>query len=128
MPAWYLSINERRTPFCFGIHPTTYRGGGILPDGYDKSYVLCPANWFQLPNLKQMELMIQNAVRFVASVDDSDLTEIAQIVKDMVSELSPECIRRLLAIIKGKAANSANQEWEELRHALEAALPATEKR
>ena len=38
-------------------------------------YILCPARWFELPELKQLEGMGENAVRYVAEVDDSDLSE-----------------------------------------------------
>ena len=44
----------------------------FIIDHNSKSYVLCPASWFELPELKHLELMIKNAVRYVASVDDSD--------------------------------------------------------
>ncbi len=100
----------------------------FIIDHNDKSYVLCPARWFELPELKRMELLVKNAVRFVISVDDSDLAETVQMVKDMAPALSPECINSLLDLIKGKDVKTGNNEWDELRQALEAALPTTEKR
>ena len=39
-----------------------------------KSYVLCPAGWFEVPELTQLEVMVKNAVRYVSEVDDSDLS------------------------------------------------------
>ncbi|MGP1543815.1 MAG: hypothetical protein ACTTIO_02500 [Candidatus Fimenecus sp.] len=52
----------------------------FIIDHNSKSYVLCPASWFELPELKHLELMIKNAVRFVAIIDDSELTETVQMV------------------------------------------------
>ena len=57
----------------------------------DKSYVLCPARWFEVPELTQLEVMVKNAVRYVSEVDDSDLAETARTVK----ELAPHCLSKL---------------------------------
>lgn len=100
----------------------------FIIDHNSKSYVLCPASWFELPELKHLELMIKNAVRYVASVDNSDLTETVQMVKDVAPALSPECIGSLLELINGRNATAGDNEWDELRQALEAALPTAEKR
>lgn len=101
----------------------------LIIDHNSKSYVLCPASWFDLPELKHVELMVRNAVRFVVSVDDSDLTETVQMVKDVASALSPECISSLLELLNGKDDKAAgNNKWNELRQALEATLPTTEKK
>ncbi len=67
----------------------------LIIDHNSKSYVLCPANWFDLRELKHLDLMVRNAVRFVVSVDNSDLTETVQMVKDVAPALSPECIDSL---------------------------------
>ena len=99
----------------------------FIIDHNSKSYVLCPASWFELPELKHLELMIKNAVRYVVSVDGSDLTETVQMVKEAAQALSPECISSLIDLVKEKGSDAANNEWDELRHALEAALPTTEK-
>lgn len=100
----------------------------FIIDHNSKSYVLCPASWFEYPELKHIELLIKNAVRFVICVDDSDLTETVQMVKDVAPALSPECINGLLELIKGKDAKDGNNKWDELQQALEAALPTTEER
>lgn len=92
-----------------------------------KSYVLCPARWFELLELKHLELLIKNAVRLAVSVDDSDLTETVQRVKEMAPALSPECINSFLELIKGKGVKTGNNEWDELRQVLETTLPTTEK-
>ena len=44
----------------------------LIIDHADKSYVLCPARWFEVPELTQLEVMVKNAVRYVSEVDDSD--------------------------------------------------------
>ena len=100
----------------------------LIIDHNSKSYVLCPANWFDLRELKHLELMVRNAVRFVVSVDNSDLTETVQMVKDVAPALSPECIGSLLELVNGGDAKAGDNEWDELRQALEAALPTAEKR
>ncbi|MFR8872547.1 MAG: hypothetical protein ACLVHV_03200 [Oscillospiraceae bacterium] len=50
----------------------------LIIDHNSKSYVLCPASWFDLREPKHLELMVRNAVRFVVSVDNSDLTELCR--------------------------------------------------
>lgn len=100
----------------------------LIIDHNSKSYVLCPASWFDLRELKHLELMVRNAVRFVVSVDNSDLTETVQMVKDVAPALSPECIGSLLDLVKDKDTDAANKEWGELRRTLESALPTTEER
>ena len=100
----------------------------FIIDHNSNSYVLCPASWFEFPGLKHLELLIKNAVHFVISIDDSDLTETVRVVKDVAPALSPECINGLLKLIKGKDAKDGNNKWNELQQALEAALPTTEER
>ena len=58
----------------------------LIIDHNSKSYVLCPASWFDLRELKHLEL------------------------------------------INGRDAKAGDNEWDELRQALEAALPTAEKR
>lgn len=92
----------------------------------DKSYVLCPARWFELPELKQMEVMVKNAVRYVAEVDDPDLTETLQIVEELAPVLSKECIVTLLEIIKSKVPNNCS-EWHAMKQITENALLKMER-
>lgn len=93
----------------------------LIIDHEDKSYVLCPARWFELPELKQMESMVKNAVRYVAEVDDSDLEETFQMVERLAPVLSAECVDTLLEIIKSKASNDCG-EWHAMKQVLENAL------
>ena len=74
----------------------------LIIDHADKSYVLCPARWFEVPELTQLEVMVKNAVRYVSEVDDSDLAETAQTVKELAPILSPACITMLLKIITNR--------------------------
>ena len=92
----------------------------LVIDYEDKSYVLCPARWFEVPELTQLEVMVKNAVRYVAEVDDSDLVETTQAVKELASVLSPACITTLLEIITGKISDGGA--WCEMKQALEDAL------
>lgn len=98
----------------------------LIIDYEDKSYVLCPARWFELPELKQMEVMVKNAVRYVAEVDDSELAETFQMVEEFAPVLSEECIAVLLEIIKSKVSNNCS-EWHAMIQILENALLKTER-
>lgn len=93
----------------------------LIIDHEDKSYVLCPARWFELPELKQMETMVKNAVRYVAEVDDSELAETFRMVERLASALSAECVDTLLEIIKSKPSNDRS-EWYAMKQILENAL------
>ena len=77
----------------------------LIIDHDDKSYVLCPARWFDVPELTQLEVIVKNAVRYVSEVNDSDLAETAQTVKDLAPILSPACITMLLEIIVSKISD-----------------------
>lgn len=68
----------------------------LIIDHAGKSYVLCPARWFEVPELTQLEVMVKNAVRYVSEVNDSDLAETARTVKELAPILSPACITTLL--------------------------------
>ena len=96
-------------------------------DHEDKSYVLCPARWFEGPELTQLEVMVKNAVRYVSEVDDSDLAETAQTVKELAPILSPACITTLLKIIMGKISDGCGGAWCEMKQALEDVLAMTNK-
>lgn len=99
----------------------------LIIDHEDKSYVLCPAKWFEVPELTQLETMIKNAVRYVSEVDDSDLAETAQTVKELAPVLSPACITTLLKIIIGKISDGCGGTWCEMKQDLEDALMKANK-
>ena len=99
----------------------------LIIDHADKSYVLCPARWFEVPELTQLEVMVKNAVRYVSEVDDSDLAETARTVKEFAPLLSSACITTLLKIIMGKTSDGCGGVWCEMKQALEDALMKANK-
>ena len=99
----------------------------LIIDHEDKSYVLCPGRWFEVPELTQLEVIVKNAVRYVSEVDDSDLVETAQAVKELASVLSPACITMLLEIITSKISDGCCSAWCEMKQALEDALTKESK-
>lgn len=99
----------------------------LIIDHADKSYVLCPARWFEVPELTQLEVMVKNAVRYVSEVDDSDLAETAQTVKELAPILSPACITMLFKIITNRIFVGSGGAWCEMKQALEDALTKENK-
>ena len=99
----------------------------LIIDHADKSYVLCPARWFEVPELTQLEVMVKNAVRYVSEVDDSDLAETVQTVKELAPILSPACITMLLKIITNRIFVGSGGAWCEMKQALEDALTKENK-
>ena len=99
----------------------------LIIDHEDKSYVLCPARWFEVPELTQLEVMVKNAVRYVSEVDDSDLAETAQTVKELAPILSPACITMLFKIITNRIFVGSGGAWCEMKQALEDALTKENK-
>ena len=99
----------------------------LIVDHEDKSYVLCPARWFEVPELTQLEVLVKNAVRYVSEVDDSDLAETAQTVKELAPILSPACITMLLKIITNRISVGSGGAWCEMKQALEDALTKENK-
>mgnify|MGYP000810504701 FL=1 len=99
----------------------------LIIDHADKSYVLSPARWFEVPELTQLEVMVKNAVRYVSEVDDSDLAETAQTVKELAPILSPACITMLLKIITNRIFVGSGGAWCEMKQALEDALTKENK-
>ena len=99
----------------------------LIIDHEDKSYVLCPARWFEVPELTQLEVMVKNAVRYVSEVDGSDLVETAQTVKELAPVLSPACITTILEIITDKLSDGCGSAWREMKQVLEDALMKANK-
>ena len=99
----------------------------LIIDHANKSYVLCPTRWFEVPELTQLEVMVKNAVRYVSEVDDSDLAETAQTVKELAPILSPACITMLLKIITNRIFVGSGGAWCEMKQALEDALTKENK-
>lgn len=99
----------------------------LIIDHESKSYVLCPARWFDLLELPHLELMIKNAVRYVAGVDSTDLQQTHDMLRELLPALSDECILQLIELIRGKSVDSDNKQWLDMELLLKAALPQTEK-
>ncbi len=58
----------------------------LIIDHQDKSYVLCPAHWFEAPGMDHLEMMVKNSVRY-AIHNDTDLKETADMVKEFAPSL-----------------------------------------
>ena len=99
----------------------------LIIDHAGKSYVLCPARWFEVTELTQLEVIVKNAVRYVSEVDDSDLAETAQSVKELAPSLSPACITKLLKTITSRISDGHGGAWREMKQALEDALMKANK-
>lgn len=99
----------------------------LIIDHEGKSYVLCPARWFEVPELTQTEVLVKNAVRYASEVDDSDLAETAQSVKELAPSLSPACITKLLKTITSRISDGCCGAWREMKQALEDALTKANK-
>ena len=94
----------------------------LIIDHQNQSYVLCPAHWFELPEINHIETMIKNAVRYVAAVDEVDINETLEFVKTFLPALSSDCIATLHGIVKNRKQGNANKAWAEMERALEDAL------
>ena len=98
----------------------------LIIDHEEKSYVLCPANWFEFPGMEHIELMVKNAVRYAFAVDNAELTETFDMVREMLPALSEGCIRQLFDVIKDKDGDADGKEWASMKLILKAALSTTE--
>ena len=106
-----LSEMEHITSKEFGEHfdaileRVSTENVSLIIDHEGKSYVLCPADWFDVPDMKNFETLLKNAVRYAALVDESDLAETAETVISLGTAISEECVVALLNIIKDKTSN-----------------------
>ncbi len=97
----------------------------LIIDHQDKSYVLCPAHWFEAPGMDHLEMMVKNSVRY-AIHNDTDLKETADMVKEFAPILTPDCISAILDTVKGRRQFDDHAEWDELEQILEGALSNTD--
>ena len=120
-----LSEMEHITSKEFGEHfdaileRVSTESVSLIIDHEGKSYVLCPADWFDVPDMKNFETLLKNAVRYAALVDESDLAETAETVISLGTAISEECVVALLDIIKDKTSNDL---WSMMRTSLEKTL------
>ena len=94
----------------------------LVIDHENKSYVLCPSRWFEPLESTQMEVMVKNAVRYVAQISESDLAETAKTVTALAPALSPKCIATLLEIIHDSISDDCRSEWREMDQVLKDTL------
>lgn len=88
----------------------------MVIDHNSKSYVICPAHWFDLPDMKHIETLLKNAVRYAANSEDSDREETVEMVREFLPALSKEFIETLIQ----ETIQITNREpWAELTSALE---------
>ena len=96
----------------------------MVIDHNSKSYVICPAHWFDLPNMKHIETLLKNAVRYAANSEDSDREETVEMVREFLPALSKEFIETLIQ----ETIQITNREpWAELKSALENELSTIKK-
>ena len=96
----------------------------MVIDHNDKSYVICPAHWFDLPDMKHIETLLKNAVRYAANSEDSDREETVEMVREFLPALSKEFIETLIQ----ETIQITNREpWAELKSALENELSTIKK-
>ena len=96
----------------------------MVIDHNDKSYVICPAHWFDLPDMKHIETLLKNAVRYAANSEDSDREETVEMVREFLPALSKEFIETLIQ----ETIQITNKEpWTELKSALENELSTIKK-
>ena len=93
-------------------------------DHNGKSYVVCPAHWFDLPEMRHIESLLKNAVRYAVTAEDADIQETFEMVCEFLPALSEECIETLLSEII-KVTNG--EPWAELKSALENELSTIKK-
>lgn len=91
----------------------------LIIDHESSSYVLCPAAWYEMPEIAHLETTVKNAVRYVAAMDESELSQTGEMVLSLLPYLSEECISSLLEIIKDK---NGNEHWLSMRQYLADAL------
>ena len=96
----------------------------LVIDHNDKSYVICPAHWFDLPDMKHIETLLKNAVRYASNSEDSDREETVEMVREFLPALSKEFIETLIQ----ETIQITNREpWAELKSALENELSTIKK-
>ena len=96
----------------------------MVIDHNSKSYVICPAHWFDLPDMKHIETLLKNAVRYAANSEDSDREETVEMVREFLPALSKEFIETLIQ----ETIQITNREpWAELKSDLENELSTIKK-
>ena len=96
----------------------------MVIDHNGKSYVICPAHWFDIPDTRHIETLLKYAIRYVATADDADRKETVEMVCEFLPVLSSECIETLLSEM---IQSTKGEPWTELKSALENELSTIKK-
>ena len=97
-------------------------------DHEDKSFVICPASWFDLPEMKHIETVLKNALKYARVMDEYDLKETIETVREFSCFVSEECLNELIKIAVEGQADSTNPLWVELVATLKEALEPVKKK
>ena len=129
-----ISEMEHITSKEFGEHMDTIidrvteEDIALAIDHEDKSFVICPASWFDLPEMKHIETVLKNALKYARVMDEYDLKEMIETVREFSCFVSEECLNELLAIALERQADSTNPLWVELVATLKEALEPVKKK
>ena len=128
-----ISEMEHITSKEFGEHMDTIidrvteEDIALAIDHEDKSFVICPASWFDLPEMKHIETVLKNALKYARVMDEYDLKETIETVREFSCFVSEECLNELIKIAVEGQADSTNPLWVELVAPLKEALEPVKK-
>lgn len=129
-----ISEMEHITSKEFGEHMDTIidrvteEDIALAIDHEDKSFVICPASWFDLPEMKHIETVLKNALKYARVMDEYDLKETIETVREFSCFVSEECLNELIKIAVEGQADSTNPLWVELVATLKEALEPVKKK
>ena len=129
-----ISEMEHITSKEFGEHMDTIidrvtrEDIALAIDHEDKSFVICPASWFDLPEMKHIETVLKNALKYARVMDEYDLKEMIETVREFSCFVSEECLNELIKIAVEGQADSTNPLWVELVATLKEALEPVKKK
>ena len=129
-----ISEMEHITSKEFGEHMDTIidrvtrEDIALAIDHEDKSFVICPASWFDLPEMKHVENMLKTAVKYAKVMEENDLKETIETIQEFSCFASEDCLHKLLAIALERQADSTNSLGVELVATLKEALETVKKK
>lgn len=129
-----ISEMEHITSKEFGEHMDTIidrvtrEDIALAIDHEDKSFVICPASWFDLLEMKHVENMVKTAVKYARVMEENDLKETIETIQKFSCFVSEDCLHKLLAIALERQADSTNSLWVDLVATLKEALETVKKK
>ena len=129
-----ISEMEHITSKEFGEHMDTIidrvtrEDIALAIDHEEKSFVICPASWFDLPEMKHIETVLKNALKYARVMDEYDLKETIETVREFSRFVSEECLNVLIEIALERQSDSTNSLWVELVATLKGALETVIKK